>query len=290
MFAVFRRLLRPIGVVNSVLRSHAFIRPEGANTDGKDVVVLSFVNELVGRDVNFLMARTAEGKPPRVKYVRLCEKAESKGQILMYNIVKGFGAIKTIEGTVCLFDHEKIAEFGGFLTHLTIGQRVAFEVKEGTKGQVATHLQGIGSIPSGQKLPASPGIGYVVVVRGYRYVRPEGETTEEKDLLVPPFVPELAGRDVDFKLDMTPEGRPQRVKDIRLCDKAESKGEILRYNIIKGFGVIKTLDGVECLFDSRKIIDFGDFLTFLIIGQRVNFNVTEGPTGRVATHLRAIPP
>eukprot|EP00669_Euglena_mutabilis_P008309 TRINITY_DN3391_c0_g1_i1.p1 TRINITY_DN3391_c0_g1~~TRINITY_DN3391_c0_g1_i1.p1 ORF type:complete len:291 (+),score=22.41 TRINITY_DN3391_c0_g1_i1:22-894(+) len=289
MFAVCRRLLQPIGVVNNVLRSHAFIRPEESNGDGKDVLVLGFVNELVGRDVDFLMARTAEGKPPRVKYVRLCDKADSKGQILRYNIVKGFGAIQTVDGTECLFDHEKIADFGGFSTHLAIGQRVAFEVKEDTKGRCATHLREIGFNPSEQKPPALAGKGYVVLVRGYRYVRPEGETTEGKDLLVPTFVHELASRAVDFKMDATPEGKPKRAKDIRLCDTADSKGLIVRYNIIKGFGVIKTTDGTECLFDSQKIIDFGGFLTFLTIGQRVDFQVTEGPTGRVATHLRASP-
>jgi cold shock CspA family protein len=288
MLTVFRRLLRPIGVINSVQQNYGFIRVEGPSSAEKDVVVLSFVNELVGRDVDFLMAHSAEGKP-RIKHVRLCGKTESKGQILRYNIIKGFGVVKTNADTEVSFGREKIVGFDGFLTHLTVGQRVAFEVTEDVKGRCATHLRAIGSDALEHKNPASPQKGFVVM-HGYKYVRPEGETTGANDLLVPMFVQELAGRDVDFEMDATPEGKPPRVKDIRLCDKADSKGQLLRYSIVKGFGVVRTTDGTECLFDSQKIIDFGDCLTFLTIGQKVEFQVTEGPTGRVATHLRAILP
>jgi cold shock CspA family protein len=282
MLTVFRRLLRPIGVINSVQQNYGFIRVEGPSSAEKDVVVLSFVNELVGRDVDFLMAHSAEGKP-RIKHVRLCGKTESKGQILRYNIIKGFGVVKTNADTEVSFGREKIVGFDGFLTHLTVGQRVAFEVTEDVKGRCATHLRAIGSDALEHKNPASPQKGFVVM-HGYKYVRPEGETTGANDLLVPMFVQELAGRDVDFEMDATPEGKPPRVKDIRLCDKADSKGQLLRYSIVKGFGVVRTTDGTECLFDSQKIIDFGDCLTFLTIGQKVEFQVTEWPTGRVATH------
>lgn len=87
----------------------------------------------------------------------------------------------------------QIVGFDGFLTHLTVGQRVAFEVTANDKGRCATHLRAIGCDALEHKNPASPQKGFVVM-HGYKYVRPEGETTGANDLLVPMFVHELAGR------------------------------------------------------------------------------------------------
>lgn len=45
-----------------------------------------------------------------------------------------------------------------------------------------------------------------------------------------------------------------QVNGVKLCDDASnSKGHIVRYNVIRGFGVVRAKDGTKYLFDHKEV-------------------------------------
>jgi len=136
----------------------------------------------------------------------------------------------------------------------------------------------------------------VKVFQGFGFVRPAGSPPEEpKDILVPGLVPELAGRTVDFTVKLDDQGRQPRtqrpwVQGVRLCDPPAGKGTIVKYNVAKGYGVVRARDGTEWGFRHSEVSDFGDFLRVLTVGLAVEFDVERVERGSIATHLRPIVP
>lgn len=66
----------------------------------------------------------------------------AQGVVKWFNDVKGFGFITSDEGGEELFAHFSAIEMKGFKS-LKEGQRVTFEVVEGSKGKQATHIKPI---------------------------------------------------------------------------------------------------------------------------------------------------
>lgn len=66
----------------------------------------------------------------------------AQGVVKWFNDVKGFGFITPDEGGEELFAHFSAIEMKGFKS-LKEGQRVTFEVVEGSKGKQATHIKPI---------------------------------------------------------------------------------------------------------------------------------------------------
>lgn len=64
----------------------------------------------------------------------------AQGVVKWFNDVKGFGFITPDEGGEELFAHFSAIEMKGFKS-LKEGQKVTFEVVEGPKGKLATHIK-----------------------------------------------------------------------------------------------------------------------------------------------------
>ena len=64
----------------------------------------------------------------------------AQGVVKWFNDVKGFGFITPDEGGEELFAHFSAIEMKGFKS-LKEGQKVTFEVVEGSKGKQATHIK-----------------------------------------------------------------------------------------------------------------------------------------------------
>jgi len=121
----------------------------------------------------------------------------------------------------------------------------------------------------------------------FGFILPDGQTAKEKNVLVPALVPELVGRDVDFTIGERPAGKPARAMGVQICDKARSKGRIVKYNVAQGHGSLTTTDGTLCVFRDTEIADFAGLLPKLRVGDPVEFDLTDGRQGPIATHLRA---
>ncbi len=63
-------------------------------------------------------------------------------------------------------------------------------------------------------------------------------------------------------------------------------GTVKWFNDSKGFGFISPDDGSEDLFAHFSEIDMGGFKT-LTEGQKVSFDVTQGPKGKQASKIRS---
>ncbi len=66
-----------------------------------------------------------------------------------------------------------------------------------------------------------------------------------------------------------------------------STGTVKWFNDSKGFGFISPSDGGEDLFAHFKEIQ-GDGFKSLTEGQRVEFTIGHGPTGRLAANIRPL--
>ena len=65
-----------------------------------------------------------------------------------------------------------------------------------------------------------------------------------------------------------------------------NKGTVKWFNADKGFGFITNAEGGEDLFAHFSAINMNGFKT-LKEGQRVSFDVTEGPKGKQASNIQA---
>lgn len=63
-------------------------------------------------------------------------------------------------------------------------------------------------------------------------------------------------------------------------------GTVKWFNDAKGFGFIKPDEGEDELFAHFSAIEMNGFKT-LKEGQRVSFEITQGPKGKQATNIRA---
>ena len=66
-----------------------------------------------------------------------------------------------------------------------------------------------------------------------------------------------------------------------------AQGVVKWFNDVKGFGFITPDEGGEELFAHFSAIEMKGFKS-LKEGQRVTFEVVEGPTGKQATHIKPV--
>ena len=66
----------------------------------------------------------------------------AKGTVKWFNDTKGFGFVTPDEGSEDLFVHFSAINSGGFKT-LKEGQKISFDVTQGSKGKQATNIQSI---------------------------------------------------------------------------------------------------------------------------------------------------
>ena len=87
-----------------------------------------------------------------------------------------------------------------------------------------------------------------------------------------------------LKLKQSPEIFSGFLKFIRNCNMAT--GTVKWFNDAKGYGFITPDDGSEDLFAHFSAIQMGGFKT-LKEGQKVSFEVTQGPKGKQASNIQA---
>ena len=75
----------------------------------------------------------------------------------------------------------------------------------------------------------------------------------------------------------------------RFCSKRKcmATGTVKWFNDAKGYGFITPDDGSEDLFAHFSAIQMGGFKT-LKEGQKVSFEVTQGPKGKQASNIQAL--
>lgn len=75
------------------------------------------------------------------------------GTVKWFNDAKGFGFIQPDGGGADAFAHFTAIEMTGFKT-LHEGQRVDFELTQGAKGLMATHIVAVGAVPTSGAIEA----------------------------------------------------------------------------------------------------------------------------------------
>jgi len=93
----------------------------------------------------------------------------------------------------------------------------------------------------------------------------------------------------DSKLPELPGADPtllKEIRDIQGLEVFEVAGAIKWFDASKGYGFITPDDGSEDLFAHFSAINMSGFKT-LKEGQKVSFDVTQGPKGKQASNIQA---